>query len=374
MGLFSRKPKGDLNLDYGCVAGHSLAWLPFSKAAISLAFPHLTVKAETIPGYNQGTVEGFALYDGDALEPAFCISRDSDSGYASDLAAYNAQTLSLGRYRVGETCLGDFSDDHLEEAGFWVGGGKIMTMGGQREFGATFGARHLFEPPADWSGDLRKESSEFWKTCVLTETRYFISGRRQRPYPEVDEATGLKLYKKHRKQALTAVQPGPNLCGGNPIPLLIQEIYDPKAAEKAYVKLVDIIRHTADPDTTKAKIKEVFANTDDPETTALRISEIYNQDAEVDFVFWLDWKEDTVELEHILRRVLADVELDFPKPRAATLAMPGALDPYFKYLNELGFDLWAVSTGVDAHAFFVASKKDRNRIKKLMAPTRILAS
>ncbi|MEJ6404112.1 DUF6630 family protein [Yoonia sp. 2307UL14-13] len=369
MNLFSRTPKGDLNLNYNIIAGYSVGWLPYSEKAIQLAFPHLKVKAATVPGYGPDTEDGFALFDGDQDEPALCITKDSESGYAFSVTAHNGQAQSLGSYRVGEILLGDFRDDHMEEADFWVDGSKIVVMGGVTDRGAIYGTRHLFLPPDDRTGDLRKAGPDVWRACVLSEIRFFVSGRRIRPTKEIDAADGVKQVKKHRGQAPQPLQPGPNLCDGDPITLLLKGLYSPKEAQKAYLKLADIAIHNGDVATTKAKIKAVFENHNSPEDVALRLSEMYNEERQTVFMFPLDWKEEPSWLASQISAVLGDEAVALPDMTQTSVAQGGVFEAYAACLQDAGFDLWGLDTGSDTHCLFVARKKDRNRITKLMIPT-----
>ncbi len=373
MGLFSRAPKGDLNLNYDAIAGYAVGWLPHSEKAIQLAFPHLKVRPATIPDYNRGTIDGFALFDADQAEPVLCIAKDGDSGYAFSVLAHNRQALVLGKYRVDETVLGDFRDDHMDSADFWVDGSKIVVMGGLREHGAAYTARHMFLPAADWTGDLRKAGADVWRTCVLSETRFFVSGQRIRPTDDIDTAGGVKLVKKHRGQARQPLQPGPNRGGGDPIKLLLQGLYSPKEAQKAYLKLVDIIMHNADIAATKARIKTVFENHEAPDDVALRLSEIYNEERETVFMIPLDWKAEPSDLANRITSALGNEAVPLPDVENRSVAEDGVFAVYAKGLQDAGFDLWSLDTQSDTHCLFVARKKDRNRIAKLLIPTQAAA-
>lgn len=71
MWLKKKKAEGDLRLGYDAVAGYTLGWLPFTKRIMGEAFPHLTIKAQSVPAYGAGEVPGFAFYADDPKSPPF---------------------------------------------------------------------------------------------------------------------------------------------------------------------------------------------------------------------------------------------------------------------------------------------------------------
>jgi len=263
---FSQEPTGDLTLQYNTIAGYTLPWLPCSTRSLQLAFPHLSVKRTSIPGYNGQPCDGFALYDGDNPDPALTVEPDGDSGYAFSIATHDPQALCLGRYRVGQSTLGDYHDDYLTEAMFWVGGSKIVMMAGP----AQCSARFIFEPASGDAGDLTKASPDLWRSCVLTEMRYLIAARRTRPTAEIDDADAVKLLKKEKLHDVAPLPTGPN--DRDPITLLQRTLYAPAKARNSYVKLADIALHNANTDAVKAKIKDIFKDQNDPECVATNIA------------------------------------------------------------------------------------------------------
>lgn len=377
MRLFSKKPKGDLVLNYDQIAGYALTWLPCSQKALQVAFPHLTVKAEPVPGYNgPETEDGFALYADDPSAPALCVAPDQDSGYAFSITAHNAQALCLGEYQIGRTTLGEFHDEHLDEAGFWVDGSKIMLMGGEGNNEKTNRTRFLFEPPADFSGDLTKAGDDVWRRCVLSEMRYLISARRTRPTETIDDAGAVKLLKKEKLHDPVPLPPGSNV---DLFQMLRRELYDPTKARNNYVKLADVAIYNADPATVKTNIKAIFKQHDTPESVTSEIAYMFNDDWHTTFMFTLDWKADIQDLPAQITTALGDQsdQITFPDladfPENGSVGVPGVFEAYAKALQAAGFDLWSVDNGSDTHFLFVAPLKARKRVAKLFEPTHMMA-
>ncbi len=378
---FSAKTAGDLSLNYNEIAGYTLQWLPCSDRALALAFPHLTVKAEQIPAYHYGQMEdGFALYGDDTGPPALCVAADGKTGYAFSITAHNSQALCLGHYRVGETRLGDFRDDQLAEAAFWVDGSRIVVMGGLSDCGALCGARFIFEPTADQTGDLTKATADAWRNCVMSEARFLISGRRFRPAETVNDADAVKLMKKQKIHAPAPLSPGPNLGGGDPVALLIRSQYNPTKARNSYVKLADMAVYNADPEAVKTNIKAIFTGDDDPEGVAQSIAQMFNDDWRTVFWFTLDWKADIGDLTAQIKTALGgqDGEVVLPDlaefPANGSVGTPGVFQVFANSLQAAGLDLWFVDNPSDTHFLFIAKTSDRKRIAKLFEPTQVKAS
>lgn len=378
MKFFSKKVEGDLSLTYNRLAGFTLGWLPFSKRAIQMAFPHLDVKAEDVPSYGSGTEAGFGLYANDETAPAFTINQDGNTGYAYSIIAQNGQPLCIGKYRVGETRIADFRDDQLEEVGFWVDGSKITVFSGLSECGCIYNVRFSFKPPQDWSGDLTKASPEIWQNCILSEVLFYISERRIRPQSEIKEAEGIKLLKKQNPHKSPApMKDGPNIEGGDPLQLLRRLKYSSMKAKNSYLKLADLAVYNAPIDEVKSNIKAIFKNHEDPYDVLLSLSEMYHHDFKTNFMFSLDWKADIIDLAKNIefalgsefKRVTLPPLDSFPSNKSVSL--PGVFEAYAKSLGDAGFDLWFMDSQTDAHIALIANSKDRKRISKFLEPTQL---
>lgn len=380
MRIFRKKIEGDLNLNFNSVAGYTLPWLPFFKRTIEMAFPHLKVKAENVPAYHnsQPDAPGFGLYADNPTDPALRVSEDS-SGYSFSITADNTQALILGQYRVGESLLRDFRSEHLTEADIMRNGSAVMVLAGPSD--AHFcSARFLFTPPDDFKGELNKAKKEILETCVLSEARFFISGRRVRPKPEINEALGVKLLKKEKFRGTPKSLPmGVNQSGGDPIAYILGRKYSPELARNSYIELTNYALYNAPIEAVKANIENIFKDHSEPNRVMSEIAYMFNDDWHTMFMFTLDWNAEVQDFAHQITLALGKhaQKVSLPDCTAEpykSIAAPGVMESYSNSLKDAGFDLWSMDTGADYHALFVTHTKDSQTIQSLMEATHVLSS
>jgi len=377
MRIFRKKATGNLHLNFNSVAGYTLMWLPFFKRTIEMAFPHLTVKAENVPAYHssQPDAPGFGVYADDLANPAFRVDND-DSGYSFSITADNAQALILGQYRIGESLLRDFRCEHLTEADMMRDGSALIVQADPSD--ADFcSARFSFTPSEGFKGELSKAKQEDLERCVLSEARFFISGRSIRPKRQMNEALGVKLLKKQKCRRPPKPLPvGVNQSGGDPIAYIIERRFSPEKAYESYIKLTDFAIYNAPAETVKANIKKIFKDNSEPSHICSKIAFMFNDDWNTKFMFTLDWKDGVKELAHQVKLALGahvnDVVLpDFSANPYKNISAPGVFESYAKSLKDAGFDLWSMDTGADYYALFIAHMKDRQTVQRLMDTTHI---
>jgi len=380
MRIFRKKIEGDLNLNFNSVAGYTVPWLPFSRRAIEMAFPHLKVKAENVPAYHssQPDAPGFGLYADNPAEPALRVDEDS-SGYSFSVTADNAQALILDQYRIGESLLRDFRCEHLTEADMMLDGSAVMVLAGPSSTDYC-SARFLFAPPNNFKDELSKAKKETLESCVLSEARFFISGRRVRPKPEINEALGVKLLKKEKfRGTLKSLPMGVNQSGGDPIAYILGRKYSPELAHNSYIELAEYALYNAPIETVKANIEKIFKDYSEPNRVMSEIAYMFNDDWHTMFMFTLDWNAEVQDFTHQVTLALGPhaqkVSLpDFSAEPYKSIAAPDVMERYSNSLKDAGFDLWSMDTAADYHALFVAHTKDRQTIQSLMETTHVNSS
>lgn len=382
----------NLDINYRSVLGFALPQLPYFESTLKLAFPDFDIK-EILENEEPAKQHQFEFRKPDNDDLLFDVTGQtfwSDeqqayiSGYPHLLRVRHSDILIFDKYRVGQSCLREFTSpafnlidfDPLEESiecNFEIG--KHLTGG------------FYFDPPKGYSGSIKSMNEEQIGDCVLSFA-YFVVGLREDQLTSLEsEQQGVTFYQQmlseHNGELLTSKEEQNALTPVSPVKVMLKKSFDFRSAISAYLRLSNLAVHTGVKTKVKKALQEALdkCGTDYPgpeELFEVVLFEAPSDNPTAWPLFSIDWK-DTIKdgLDYGVRgqlgKLVNTVDLsDLSSiPDTAGLLDNDHLYNYAKQLEQNGYDLyWGGLAQTDSHEFLLAPIENRNKMKIFIRDSR----